>query len=124
MTDHPPDWTGGYEALAYQRCKACGEKWYFRRGFCPHCGSTDIAAQASACTGVVYASTIVARAPSPEWRERAPYGLCLIDLDEGVRVMTHAEPGLQIGDRVQIGFVRAGETLVPLAHLIANEDDI
>jgi uncharacterized protein len=124
VTDHAADWTHGQEALGYQRCNACGQKWYFARGFCPHCGSGDIAALQSACAGVVYASTIVARAPSPEWRERAPYGLCLVDLDEGVRVMTHAEPGLQIGDRVRIGFVSAGETLIPLAHLIANEDKI
>jgi uncharacterized OB-fold protein len=117
-----PDWTEGREALTFQCCAACGGKWYFRREFCPHCGSTRIATHAAAGGGIVYASTVVARAASPEWRARAPYGLCLIDLDEGVRVMAHARSGVAIGDRVQIRFVRMGEALLPLADPILDED--
>lgn len=122
MTGDLPDWTDGHEALTYQCCAACGDKWYFRRDFCPQCGSTRIAAHASAGDGVVYAATVVAHAPSPEWRERAPYGLCLVDLDEGVRVMAHAQPGVAIGDCVRIRFVRVGEALLPHAHPISSEE--
>ena len=110
------DWTEGHEALTYQSCQICGEKWYFHRDFCPHCGSTQVRTKVSACVGVVHAATVVVRAPSPEWREQAPYGLALIDLDEDVRVMTHAQIGLEIGDRVRVHFVRLGERLVPLAR--------
>jgi len=113
--DAPADWTDGAEALTYQSCDACGEKWYFRRDFCPNCGSTHVATSASACVGTVYAATVVVRAPSPEWRERAPYGLCLVDLDEGVRVMTHAEPGIDIGSRVRISFLRTNQGVLPIA---------
>jgi uncharacterized OB-fold protein len=113
--DAVPDWTDGAEALTYQSCDACAEKWYFRRDFCPHCGSTRIVTRPSACVGTVYAATVVVRAPSPEWRERAPYGLCLVDLDEGVRVMTHAEPGIGIGSRVRIGFLRTDQCVLPVA---------
>jgi uncharacterized OB-fold protein len=28
------DWTSGAEALAYERCRACGTIRYFRRTFC------------------------------------------------------------------------------------------
>lgn len=34
-----------------------------------------------------------------------PYPLVLIDLDEGVRVMGRAEPGLVVGSRVEVRFV-------------------
>ena len=115
MMDTPADWTDGAEALTYQCCDACGERWYFCRDFCPHCGSKSIVTRASACIGTVYAATVVVRAPSPEWRERAPYGLCLVDLDEGVRVMTHAEPGIDIGTRVRIGFLRTDRGVLPIA---------
>ncbi len=115
MTNHVADWTDGAEALTYGRCMACGQRWYFRRDFCPNCGSTQVVTELSAGAGVVYAATVVVRAPSPEWRERAPYGLCLVDLDEGVRVMTHAAPDVGIGSRVRIGFERTSQGLLPVA---------
>ena len=117
MTGHVADWTDGAAALIYGRCEACGKRWYFRRDFCLHCGSTRVATALSAGAGVVYAATVVVRAPSPEWRERAPYGLCLIDLDEGVRVMTHAAPGVEIGSRVRIGFERTPQGVLPFASI-------
>jgi uncharacterized OB-fold protein len=117
------DWTDGHEALTYQICQACSERWYFHRDFCPHCGSTQVGTHVSASVGVVHAVTVVVRAPSPEWREHAPYGLALIDLDEAVRVMTHAQIGLEIGDRVRVDFVRLGERLVPLARPSINPND-
>ena len=122
MTGLVADWTDGTEALSYGRCETCGTRWYFRRDFCPHCGSTQVVTELSANTGVVYAVTVVVRASSPEWRERAPYGLCLVDLDEGVRVMTHAVPGIAIGDRVRIGFEHTLEGVLPIATGIAGTD--
>jgi uncharacterized OB-fold protein len=54
---------------------------------------------ASARTGVVYATTVVHR-PDEE-----PYNVCLVDLDEGVRVMGRVEglapADVTIGLRVQ-----------------------
>ena len=121
--DAPIDWTDGAETLTYQSCDACGERWYCRRDFCPVCGSTRVATHISGCVGTVYAATVVVRAPSPEWRERAPYGICLVDLDEGVRVMTQAEPGIGIGSRVQIGFQRTERGVLPIAALLASDED-
>jgi uncharacterized OB-fold protein len=33
-----------------------------------------------------------------------PYTLVLVDLDEGARLMGHADPGVAIGARVSAGF--------------------
>jgi uncharacterized OB-fold protein len=115
MSTAPDDWTLGQPGIAYQVCTACGRRWYFQRGFCAHCGSAAVEMRASAHRGTVHAITTVERAPSPQWRARAPYGIALIDLDEGVRVMTHAEPGLAIGDVVQIVFRPMGEGILPVA---------
>jgi hypothetical protein len=48
--------------------------------------------------GTVYASTLVQRAPSAEFRAIVPYRIVLVDMAEGFRVMGHAAPGLAIGD--------------------------
>lgn len=108
------DWTEGEEALVYQRCESCGHLWYFRRGFCPHCGATAPAVLLSSGAGVVYAVTEVLRAPSEQLRPYAPYWIALINVDEGFRMMAHVEPGTAIGDKVHVRFLAFGETHIPV----------
>jgi uncharacterized OB-fold protein len=114
------DWSTGHARLTFQRCRACGEPWYFERDFCPHCGSVEVTTEVSRGLGVVHAITVVTRAASSEWRDLAPYSIALIDLDEHVRVMTHAQLGLEINDRVQIGFVMIRNGPIPYAYPIAE----
>jgi uncharacterized OB-fold protein len=95
------DWTHGGDRIVYQRCAACGHTWYFHRDFCPACGDGAPAESVSAGTGTVHAGTLVLRAPSDEFRAIAPYRIVLVDVDEGFRMMGHAEPSLAIGDRVR-----------------------
>lgn len=107
------DWTQGTEGIAYQHCSACRHAWYFRRSFCPRCGSTDTTtAQASGC-GVVYAVTEVMRAPSEQLRSHAPYAIGLIDTDEGFRMMAHVEHGVGIGERVRVRYIAFGDAFLP-----------
>ena len=54
--------------------------------------------------GTIYSMTEVVRAPTPAFSSLVPYVLALVDLDDGVRVMAHAEPDLRIGERVELGF--------------------
>ena len=117
------DWTEGHEAILYESCTACGKVTYFRRGFCPRCGASPVDVLASGGIGTVYAATTVVRAPSPEWKAVAPYGIVLVDLDEGIRVMTHGSPGLAIGERVSIGWLRLGERLMPRAEPFDPADE-
>ena len=118
-----PDWTQGQEGIVYEACNACGKASYFRRGFCPACGAAPVDVRASRGHGTVYAATTVVRAPSPEWKAVAPYAIVLIDLDEGIRVMAHGSPGLAIGERVRIGWLRLGERLIPRAEPIDVADE-
>lgn len=90
--------------LRYQACSACGTAQTLARYACRRCGGAQLEWRKSAGRGVVYAVTVVARAPSEEWRALAPYTLALVDLDEGSRLMGHAEPGLAIGERVAASY--------------------
>ncbi|ROZ75284.1 Zn-ribbon domain-containing OB-fold protein [Ramlibacter sp. WS9] len=84
-----------------QRCTACAKHVYFPRESCPHCGSGALEWTAPKGTGTVYAVTTVRRKPA----EGGDLNVSLIDLDEGVRLMSRVEnlaPGtVRIGQRVQ-----------------------
>lgn len=107
------DWTEGVEAIAYQACAACGARWYFRRAFCPRCGDTTPELHQASGTGTVYATTLVARAPTEALRPHAPYRVVLVDADEGFRLMAHGDPSLTIGARVRARFVHLADRLIP-----------
>ena len=90
--------------LRYQRCDGCGCAQRLARYACERCGSDRLSWLDAGGTGKVYAVSEVVRAPSATFRAMVPYTLVLVDLDEGARVMGHAEPGVAIGDRVVAGF--------------------
>ncbi len=84
------------QALRYQHCDGCGHTWYFERGFCPACGRAAPRTLQAEGAGTLYASTLVHRAPSDEFRPLVPYAIVLVDMREGFRVMGHADPGLPL----------------------------
>ena len=62
------DWTTGAEAIIYQSCAACGGLQYFRRSFCVACGAPEPVEKRASGEGVVYATSLVCRAATPEAR--------------------------------------------------------
>ena len=112
----PLDWTKGTRALAYERCPSCGTISYFRRGFCAACGHEAVETLEASGRGTVYAITTVSRAPSAEWKALAPYGIALVDAEEGFRFMAHAAEGLAIGDHITTTYREIGDALIPLVE--------
>lgn len=84
-----------------QQCGDCSQHIYFPREVCPHCGSNHVALVAPTGLGTVYSVTTVRRKPDAG----GDYNVCLIDLDEGVRLMSRVEvspaDAVQVGQRVQ-----------------------
>ena len=118
MTDMPPVaadalaapyveglWSG---ELRYQCCSDCGAAQSLARFACRACGSRQLHWRAASGRGHVHAITVVHRAPTEEFRALVPYALALVELDEGPRVMGHAEPHLSIGARVAAEFFTLG----------------
>lgn len=99
--------------LHYQRCDACDHAWYFQRDFCPACGSTAPRLLAAEGRGTLYASTLVNRAPSEEFKALLPYTIVLVQMREGFRVMGHAEPGLSLDSAVRCEMRAIGGRLLP-----------
>jgi len=109
----PEDWTKGVEVIRYQACSACGHVQYFRRNFCAACGATELAEKSASGEGTVYATSLVARAATPETRAHVPYNIVLVDTAEGFRMMAHGDLELAIGDPVSARFVPFAGRLVP-----------
>ena len=107
------DWTTGAEAIVYQSCAACGSRQYFRRSFCAACGSADPEDKRASGQGVVYATSLVVRAATPEARAHVPYNIILVDTAEGFRMMAHGDNDLSIGDKVTARFAQFAGRLVP-----------
>jgi uncharacterized OB-fold protein len=84
-----------------QRCAACAKHVYYPREVCPHCGGNALAWVAPAGTGTVYSVTTVRRKPA----DGGDLNVSLIDLDEGVRLMSRvanlAPEAVRIGQRVR-----------------------
>jgi uncharacterized OB-fold protein len=83
-----------------QKCSACARHVYFPRDLCPHCGSGDVAFVEPSGMGAVYSTTVVRRKADAG----GDYNVALIDLDEGVRLMSCvdniAPTDVKIGQRV------------------------
>ena len=99
--------------VALQSCGSCGRVWQFRRGRCPHCGSTAVREVTASGGGTVWSVTQVMRAPLPELDIPGGYAIALVTLDEGPRVMCRGETGLVIGQRVTVSLAADG---LPLAR--------
>ena len=78
-------WNDGVDAILYQSCGACRHLWYFRRGFCPSCGDASPQTHKASGNGVVYACSVIMGKPGTD----SDYAVVLVDLQEGVRLMSH-----------------------------------
>lgn len=82
--------------LDLQRCAACGRFLFYPRAVCPHCGEGPLEWVTASGKGTLYSFTVVHRARDG-FRDDAPYVVALVDLDEGVRMMTRLT-GVAAGD--------------------------
>lgn len=97
-----------------QRCNGCQRHIFYPRVVCPHCVSTDLGWLEPAGLGTVYSTTVVNRPAD----KGGPYNVALIDLAEGVRLMSRVEgiapDRVQIGMRVKIGVADLNGTPAPV----------
>lgn len=74
--------------LVFLKCGECGSLLPYARVICPDCGGTALQWQPVSGRGRVYSFSVIRRPAGPEFRPYAPYVLALIELEEGVRMMS------------------------------------
>ena len=78
----------GTGKLAYPRCPACSTWHNYARPWCTRCLHEPLELVPVTGFGTVYSATAVHRPPSPSFASVTPYAYSLVDLDEGIRVIT------------------------------------
>ena len=84
-----------------QHCPQCQQHVFNPRELCPHCGASGLHWVRASGQGTVYSTSTIARKADAGGN----YNVALIDLDEGVRMMSRVEgvapEAVAIGQRVQ-----------------------
>ena len=97
-----PYWEGAKAGkLMLTHCKACDKPFYYPRGICPICFSTDLEWREAKGTGQIYTYSVMRPA-------KPVYVIAYVTLDEGVSMMTNivdCDPAkVKIGQKVKVVF--------------------
>ena len=89
-SDTKPFWDGCLEGkLLLQRCSKCGAYRHPPSPACANCLSEECEWVPSTGQGTVYTFTVVRENRARGWDKMVPYVLAVIELDEGVRMLTN-----------------------------------
>jgi hypothetical protein len=84
-----PFWDGvRRHELLLQRCRPCGEHFFYPRAVCPKCLSADLEWRAVSGRGTLHTFTVVHRG-ARGFPIGPPYVIAIVALDEGPRLMTN-----------------------------------
>ncbi|MFC2058683.1 Zn-ribbon domain-containing OB-fold protein [Chloroflexota bacterium] len=99
--------------LVFQRCKQCGIWLHPPRPMCPKCHSMEKEWAPSKGRGTIYSFVTYRESPYPGFR--APYSVVLVELEEGVRLVSNmvdcTPEDLHIGMPVEVVFEDLAENL-------------
>jgi len=91
-----------------QWCDACAQPIFYPREVCPRCLSAGtLLWRESKGTGTVHAVSVQHRPANPTMADMVPYAVALVDLDDGIRVMSNVvnvdDPAtIVVGQAVQL----------------------
>jgi uncharacterized OB-fold protein len=94
--------------LMIQTCNDCGLKIFYPRKYCPDCWSSNLGWSEASGRGKVFSYSITMAGVEERFEEDLPFVLALVDLQEGIRMMTNiveCKPGeVIIGMDVEVAF--------------------
>ena len=102
-----PFWDATRERrLVLQWCTRCERPVHYPRALCPRCLGESFEWRAAAGRATVHAVTVEHRPQQPGLASMAPFAIALVDLPEGVRLLTNVvggDPGnVAVGDEVSL----------------------
>lgn len=102
--------------LLLQECETCGHTQFYPRSLCTVCMSDELRWRPAQGRGTVYSYSTVHRALVPGFEEDLPYVVAMIELEEGVRLLSQiigcAPEDVTIGLAVHVVFEAVQEGVV------------
>jgi uncharacterized OB-fold protein len=115
-----PFWDGTAAGeLRVQRCRACSRHYFYPRPNCPHCGAADVEWVTVSGRATLY-SYVINHRPAPGFAADGPYAIAVVELPEGVRMMTNivnteiTPENLRLDMPLRVVFEARGDMRVPL----------
>ncbi|MCH8813588.1 MAG: Zn-ribbon domain-containing OB-fold protein [Chloroflexi bacterium] len=85
-----PFWSAAKEhRLVFQHCPSCELNILYPKLFCPNCYSSDLQWMDASGRGEVYTFSVIHLHPPSPFRDSLPYVVAIVQLDEGVQLMTN-----------------------------------
>ena len=75
--------------LVVQRCASCGTRRFPARAICSHCLSREATWVRTAGRGRIFSFAVMHQANHPGFAAEVPYAVVVIELDEGVRLLSN-----------------------------------
>jgi uncharacterized OB-fold protein len=110
---------GDAPALLGSRCAACGAHHFPRHDTCPYCAEEGPLPTQLSDAGLLWAWTAVTAAP-PGYQGPVPYGVGVVELPEGIRVITH----LTMSDPAALALGQAMQLRVVPLHSDADGNEV
>jgi uncharacterized protein len=117
-----PFWDGAAAGeLRVQRCLACLRHYFYPRPVCPHCGTSEVEWVTVSGRATLY-SYVISHRPAPGFAGDGPYAIAVVELEEGVRMMTNivgieiTPENLELDMPLRVVFEPRGDVHVPLFH--------
>lgn len=111
-----PYWAAGCRGeLLIGTCSACSRTHHPPQAVCPHCWASNTTTKAATGEGTVEAFSVVHRSGVDFFRDRLPYIVATVLLEEGVCLTTNVVDcdveGVRIGMPVRVTFDRLSEDM-------------
>jgi uncharacterized OB-fold protein len=119
-----PFWKAANEGVfLLQRCPDCGKTQYHYRALCAHCMSDKIEDFPSSGRGTVWTYSVVYRNGTAGYTEKTPYVVALVELEDGVKVITNVVGGdpeaVTFGTEVELTFAKTSQgQAIPLFKVV------
>ena len=85
-----PFWDGVKQhKLLVQKCASCDKLRHTPKPLCPDCLSQEFTWAPLSGQGQVYSYTVMHRSPAPSFDGELPYVVALVELNEGVRMISN-----------------------------------
>lgn len=106
-------------------CASCDRPHFPPRSFCPHCWGDEIDWRPASGKGSIYSFTVVRANPPSEFQADLPFTIAIVQLTEGVRLLTHisgSPEDVRCDLPVRVSFLTRKNNVLPIFEIVDTTD--